>query len=334
MKALVIGGTGVIGSGVVKHLLARDADVTTYDRDRRGNPLPPRVRHVVGDRSDARAFEHTFEASRYDVVVDLVCFTPSDAESTTRAFAGRCEQVQFCSTVCVYGVTTPPGVLVDETCPLEPPTRYGRNKLEAERVFERAAARGDFASTIVRPSQTYGPGGALIDQLELDGATWDRVTRGLPVLCAGDGLGLWQATHRDDCGKAFAYAALNPNTYGEAYNATLDRVFTWRDYYREAARALDRTARVVFVPTRWLFEERPERFTFLRDTSRFDGAYSSAKAKRLVPEFRATIGFESGARETLADVRRRDAWRVAESDPDYDRLVARAIDLGFAVVDA
>ncbi len=334
MKALVIGGTGVIGGGVVKHLLARDADVTTYDRNRRGGPLPARVRHIVGDRSDARAFEQTFETSHYDVVVDLVCFTPSDAESTTRAFAGRCAQVQFCSTVCVYGVETPAGVLIDETCPLEPPTRYGQNKLEAERVFERAAARGAFAATIVRPSQTYGPGGALIDQLELDGTTWDRVTRGLPVLCAGDGLGLWQATHRDDCGKAFAYAALNPKTYGEAYNTTLDRVFTWRDYYREAARALDCAVRVMFVPTRWLFEERPERFPFLRDTSQFHGAYSSAKARAAIPEFRATIGFEHGARETLADVRRRGAWRLADTDPDYDRLVARAIALGFPVVDA
>lgn len=36
-------------------------------------------------------------------------------------------------------------------------------------------------------------------------------------MCAGDGLGLWQSTHRDDCGKLFAYAALNSKTYGEAY---------------------------------------------------------------------------------------------------------------------
>src|SRR6185436_11305765 len=91
-----------------------------------------------------------------------------------------------------------------------------------------------------RPSNTYGPGAPLVDQLEGDGPTWDRVARGLPVLVAGDGLGLWQSTHRDDCGRLFALAALNPRAYGQVYNAVRDCVFTWRDYYRQAAAAVIR----------------------------------------------------------------------------------------------
>src|SRR5439155_10734830 len=124
----------------------------------------------------------------------------------------------------------PAQVLVDEEFPQDPITPYGRAKLACERLFLEAGRQGRFAATIIRPSNTYGPGAPLIDQLECDGPTWDRVARGLPVFIAGDGLGLWQSTHRDDCGKLFAHAALNPRTYGQAYNATRDEVFTWRDY--------------------------------------------------------------------------------------------------------
>jgi nucleoside-diphosphate-sugar epimerase len=328
MRALVIGGTGLISHGVVAHLRARGAEVDVFSRRRA--TVPPGVRLLEGDRADARAFVERFSSSRYDVVVDMICFTPDDAEATVAAFDGRCEQLQFCSTVCTYGVDVPPRVLVDEKARQDPPTEYGRNKARCERIFERAHERRAFALTIVRPSQTYGPGGTLIDQLEIDGGTsWDRVVRGLPVLCCGDGLGLWQATHRDDVGKLFAYAALNPRTYGEAYNATGDVVFTWRDYYREVARALGTTASLLCVPTGWLLAEGArDRFGLLRDVTRFHGAYTSAKASAHVPEFRADVAFEDGARETLADVRRRGAWRNAADDVETERLVKAALRFG------
>jgi nucleoside-diphosphate-sugar epimerase len=224
--------------------------------------------------------------------------------------------------------------LIDETSPLEPVSEYGRNKVACERAFERAAQSGAFALTIVRPSHTYGPGGSLIDQQEFDSGTWDRVARGLPVLVAGDGLGLWVSTHRDDCGQFFAHAALAPKTYGQAYNATRDEVLTWRDYYREVSRALDTRAKLIFVPTAWLIAQDPKRFVFLAETTQFHGAYSSAKAKAHVPTFQAGIGLEAGARQTFADMRRRNAWRDSGSDLAYQRIVERALALGFETQEA
>src|SRR6478736_3776479 len=122
LDALIIGGTGLISTGIVKHLLARGARVTTFNRGRRERTLPDDVRQIAGDRADSGAF------------------------------------------VAAFG----------------------------ERRFRQAADSGAFELTIARPSHTYGPGGSLIDQQEFDSGTWDRVARGLPVLIAGDGLGLWQ----------------------------------------------------------------------------------------------------------------------------------------------
>jgi nucleoside-diphosphate-sugar epimerase len=334
LNALIVGGTGLISTGITKHLLARGAKVAMYNRGRRGAVLPAGVRQIVGDRADSKAFVQAFEHDSFDVVFDMICFTPEQAEDSVRAFSGRCEQFVFCSTACTYGAKVPPHVLIDEHFPLDPVCDYGKSKVACELAFQRAAGRGAFKTTIVRPSHTYGPGSSLIDQQEFDSGTWDRVARGLPVLVAGDGLGLWQSTHRDDCGLFFAHAALNPKTYGEAYNATRDEVLTWRDYYREVARALDTRARVIFVPARWLIAQDPTRFEFLAEVTQFHGAYSSAKAKADVPEFRARIGLEAGARETFADMRARGAWRDSAQDGAYQRIVERALALGFEIEEA
>lgn len=333
LKALIVGGTGLISTGIAEQLLARGAQVTVYNRGQRKSVLPASVRQITGNRDDAAFIEASARES-FDVIFDMICFNRSQAEASIQAFRGRCEQFVFCSTVCVYSVRTPPQVLIDEHFPLEPVSEYGRNKLACERAFQRAADDGSFHLTIVRPSHTYGPGSSLIDQQEFDSGTWDRVARGLPVLVAGDGLGLWQSTHRNDCGKFFAHAALNPRTYGEAYNATRDEVLTWRDYYRAVARALGTRAKLIFVPAAWLIAQDPQRFAFLEEVTQFHGAYSSAKAKAHVPEFRAEIALEQGARETFADMRARGAWRDSGSDMAYQRIVERALALGLEITEA
>jgi nucleoside-diphosphate-sugar epimerase len=328
MKVLIVGGTGLISTGIASHLRERGAELSLFNRAQRpstAGELPV----IVGDRNAPTEFEQRLSRERFDVVIDMICFSPAQAEASVRAFAGRTKQLIFCSTVCTYGVDVPPHVLIDETFPLRPISEYGRNKVACEQIFERAAAAGHFQTTIIRPSNTYGPGASLIDQMEFDSVVWDRVANGLPVLLAGDGLGLWQATHRHDVGRLFAYAAGNPKTYGEAFNATRDHVFTWRDYYREAAQALDTRAEVVLAPAGWVTAQNPERFSFLHEITRYHGAYSSAKAKACVPEFRCAVDFVLGARETLADMKKRGAWRRHQDDAEYSALVTRALELGF-----
>ncbi len=326
MKVLVVGGTGVISTALTRLLVARGANVTLFNRGRTG-PTVRGVRQVTGDRDDREAFVAAFANETFDVVYDMICLSPEQAEDTARAFRGRCQQLVLCSSAVVYGSRLPPHVLVDETQPLEPVSPYGHAKLACERTLEQAAASGAFWLTIARAGHTYGPGGPMDDQLGNDG-TWDRVARGLPVLVAGDGLGLWQSTHRDDCAAFFAYAGLNPRTFGQTYNAVRDETFTWREYYREVARALDTRAKVIFVPRGWLLAQSPERFSFLDEISGHHGAYSSAKARAHVPEFQPRIGLEAGARETFADLRARGAWPDGTTDQQYERLVDRAISLG------
>ena len=334
MDILIIGGTGLISTGIVKHLRNRKANITMFNRGKRDNRLDADVSAILGDRNDPASFAQCTAGKSWDVVIDMICFTPEQAEASVKTFAGKCGQFIFCSTVCTYGIKIPPGVVVDESFPQEPISGYGRNKVLCEKAFLAAHAHGDFKATIVRPSHTYGEGSPLIDQLEGDGCAWDRIEKGLPILCAGDGMGLWNSTHRDDCGALFAYAAMNPKTYGQSYNATIERVFTWRDYYREAAAAMGKKAQLVMVPAEWVAGHDPKRFGLLKEITQWHGAYTSAKATRDVPEFSPTIDFSTGAKRVFDDLRKRGVWKNGAGDALYQQMVDKAIANGPPLIEA
>jgi len=327
MKVLLIGGTGLISTGIVKHLLTRGVEVTMFNRGERENHFPRSVHTIKGDRNDPASLAQCHQ-QKFDVVIDMFCFTAEQTRTLIDTFKNRCEQIIFCSTVCTYGAKIPSHVLIDETFPQEPVSDYGKNKVVCEKMLLESHAKGDFNTTIIRPSYTYGPGRSMLDNLEGDAVAWDRIEKGLPVLCAGDGLGLWVATHRDDCGKLFAYAAQNKKTYGESYNATRDRIFTWDNYYHEAARALGHEVKLLHLPASMIVKADPQRFALLREITRYHGAYSSAKAKRDVPEFVCEIDFVDGFKEAMDDVKRRKEWRSCENDKVYESLIKTAASIG------
>ena len=334
MRVLILGGTGLISVGIVKHLLARGADITVFNRGLRdASQMPKGVKALVGDRNELEIFERRFAGEHFDAVIDMIAFSPGQAMSDVRAFGGRCTHFLFCSTVCTYGVKIPSSVVIDESFAQEPISEYGRNKLACERIILDAQRGGAFMATVIRPSSTYGPGSPLIDQLEFNPIAWDRIAKGEPVLVADDGLGLWNSTHRDDVGKLFAYAALNAKTYGKSYNATTQRVFTWRDYYREVAAALGTTAKLISMPADWIVDRDAKRFNLLAEITRHHGPYTSAAAMADVPEFVCEIDFTTGAKQTVDDLKRRGALRVG-ADPAYDAMVADAMALGSKARDA
>jgi nucleoside-diphosphate-sugar epimerase len=340
MKVLLIGGTGLISTGIVKHLLERKAEVWMLNRGQRENTLAKyagaggaggtggaNVKTIHGDRYQPAVLQEAAKHS-FDAVIDMCCFDPNTCSAAIAAFAGKTKQFIFCSTVCTYGVKVPVEVLVDEEFPQEPISGYGRNKLACEKLVFEAGEMGSFKATVMRPSCTYGPGNSLIDNIEFDPVAWDRIVKGKPVVCAGDGLGLWVATHRDDVGAGFAYAVGNAKAYGQAYNLTRAEHVTWREYYRQVGMALGERVRITFLPANAIVKADEKRFGLLKEITAFHGAYDSQKAENDIPEFHAEIGLVEGAGQTLADVKRRNAWKTSEGDKVYEELVAKAEALG------
>lgn len=324
MKVLIIGGSGLISTGIVKALQTRDANITVFNRGTTDDRLGNNVKHLQGDRNEVTAFEETIRAAGpWDVVIDMICFNAEQAESDVRALSGRCGHFIFCSTVCTYG-NTQTIIPTPETVPQNPHSQYGRDKVAAEKVFLQAHAEGKFPVTIFRPSHTYGVGGNVINSLGWEPTFVDRLRRGLPIIIAGDGNGLWQSTFADDVGTGFAHAAGREKCFGEAYNIVGDDVVTWDEYTERTAAAISAPKpNIIHIPTDFVLSIDRPRFDALAEIFRYHGVYDSAKLKRDVPEFTCPTRYENGIRRTVAWMDEHQTIVSADTDQFEDRLAAR-----------
>ncbi len=324
MQVLIIGGSGLISTGIVKALKTRGADITVFNRGRTDDRLGADVQHLHGDRNDFPAFEAAMAATGpWDVVIDMICFRPDQAASDLRAFAGRCGHFIFCSTVCTYG-NTQTVMPTMETTPQAPHSAYGRDKVSCEQLFLRAHAEGKMPVTIFRPSHTYGPGGNIINNLGWEATFVDRLRKGRPIIVSGDGHGLWQSTFSEDVGVGFACAAGKKQCFGEAYNIVTDEVFTWDQYTQRTAAAIGAPApRIIHLPTDLLMTIDAGRYHgALGEIFRYHGVYSSSKLRRDVPEYRPATSYEDGIRRTVAWMDQHNQVVSADTDPFEDKLIA------------
>ena len=83
MKVLIIGGTGLISTGIVKHLKVRGAEITMLNRGKRVEKLAEQARRL-----------HEAGVQQITVDRDDVPALRSQARPGPRAAAARCERVR------------------------------------------------------------------------------------------------------------------------------------------------------------------------------------------------------------------------------------------------
>lgn len=324
MKVLIIGGTGLISTGIVK-ALAGTAQITVFNRGKTPNRLPADVRCINGNRNEVGTLARYFgqgSAETFDAVIDMICFQGAQATEAVQVFAGRTSHFIFCSTVCAYGNTQTEIPTTEATAP-HPESSYGRNKLECERIFLQAHAAGRLAVTIFRPSHTFGPGANLINNLGWQNDFISRLRQGRPILISGDGHGLWQSAYCDDVGVGFAKAIGRAKTMGEIYNIVGSDVFTWDQYTQRIAAALNAPPpRLIHVATDTLLELQPQRYGGLAEIFRYHGVYSSDKINRDIPEYRSATSFSQAVCQTVAWMDAQPATPQAQGLSPEDAIIA------------
>ena len=190
-RCLVTGGSGFLGINLVRHLLALGWTLRTLDIAPFDYPERHRIDAVLGDIRDpamvARAMDgmdavvHCAAALPLapdeDILSTGVLGTQTLLSAARRSRAGR---FVFISSTAVYGV--PDERPIPETHRLVGVGAYGRSKIEAERLCERARAAG-LCTTILRPKTFVGPERLGVFELLYD---WASQGRGFPVLGRGD----------------------------------------------------------------------------------------------------------------------------------------------------
>ncbi|CAM5675679.1 NAD-dependent epimerase/dehydratase family protein [Streptomyces aurantiogriseus] len=187
-EVLVIGGNRYFGKRLIARLLAAGDRVTVLNRG--SSPPPKGAIPLVADRNDEKSLNTALGSRTFDVVVDQVCYTPRQAATARRVFAGRTRRYVMTSTVEVYEYedsialvreqdVDPLGVAVDLDLPWDDPgfldTHYGEGKRQAEAVF---AAEPEFPWTAVRVAHVLGGADDFTGRLDHYA---DRIRTGEPI---------------------------------------------------------------------------------------------------------------------------------------------------------
>lgn len=222
MAILITGGTGWIGSSVVRALVSRGQQVVTFDSTRgawRLNGIP-NVQMVRGDVLD---FPALFEAVRHHKVthiVHLAAILKGESQKNPRLLQKvNCEgtvnvieaarlagvtRLVFGSSTVTYGLTQYEPV--DENHPTSPVDMYGASKVFGEAMLRDYNKLYGLDFAVLRFPHVYGPG------REKGTAVWKDLfeypARGQHYVLARGGDHKLNWVYVEDCGTAAAAACL------------------------------------------------------------------------------------------------------------------------------
>jgi nucleoside-diphosphate-sugar epimerase len=216
MTALLIGGTGFLGSFVARRLADRDLRVLARPTSDR-SCLPQGVEVRVGDLGGEVPLQG----------VDTVVCCASMGFGHVPPLVRRLEEAGVSRTVFVSTTAIFTHL----------PAASRQVRLEAEAAVQSSRLQW----TIVRPTMIYGT------QRDRNISRLLRALQRWPVfpVC---GTGLWQPVYVEDLADAVVAALDTPATVGRAYNLPGAAPLTFADLVRTAAEALGRHVYLIRVP--------------------------------------------------------------------------------------
>ena len=327
-KALFVGGTGTISSGVVRRLCQEGGwEVWLLNRGNRSDRAPAGVHQIVADIRDETAVAERLKDMTFDVVSEFIGFTPDQAERDWRLFRGKTRQYIFVSSASAYRKPAADYRVSEGTALSNPYWAYSRNKIACEEFLMKKYREEGFPVTIVRPSHTYDERNIPLGVVGNKGP-WQvikRMQEGKPVLIQGDGTSLWKVTFNEDFAVAYTGLMGNRHAIGEAFTITSDETLTWNQIYETIADALGVALVPCHVASDLLAAIDPG-FDFLGslvgDKSN-SVVFDNHKVKSLVPEFTTRIPFHVGVRRSLDYLLSHPERQV--EDPEFDAFCDRVV---------
>lgn len=289
MQVLVIGGTGFIGSHVVKNLADVGHDVAVFHRGQTNCVLPVGVTEIHGDRKDLPSFADEFRRLAPRVVLDMMLYIEKEALDVSRTFQGIAERVVAVSSMDVYqsyglfirdGSTTPAPLPFAEDAPLrsnlfpyrrmaqsEDDLLYNYEKILVERVIMNDP---NLAGTVIRLAKVYGAGGKqhlLLDYVK-------RMDDGRSAILLEEAKAQWRWTrvYSKDAAVGIALAVADDRAANRIYNLGEAEAQTEAEWVQSIGEAAGWNGRVVAVPKelmpKHLVEPYDWSYSLVADTAR------------------------------------------------------------------
>lgn len=240
-RVLITGGLGFIGSNLARRLVEAGALVTLVDSlipQYGGNAqniadIRSRVTVNISDVRDRFAIDYLVQGQDYlfnlagqTSHLDSMTDPQTDLDinaSAQLSILEACRRVNpkirlvFASTRQLYG--RPDYLPVDEKHPIRPVDVNGINKLAGEWYHLLYCNVHGIRSSVLRLTNTYGPGMRVKDARQTFLGIWVRqLIEGTPIKVFGDGTQLRDFNYVDDCVEALLLAASRDEAVGKVYN--------------------------------------------------------------------------------------------------------------------
>jgi nucleoside-diphosphate-sugar epimerase len=315
MRVLVIGGTGFIGTFLVRDLLAQGHEVAVFHRGKSKTVPPEDVRQILGDRAELGWHKLDFVRFLPDVVIDCILSSERQAKGLMEIFRGVTKRVVAVSSQDVYRAY---GIAIGrESGPLQPvplteesdvrtrlnPYTDGHlrtmrqvfpwvdsyyDKIPVERVV-----LGDekLPGTVLRLPMVHGPG----DPLHRFHPTLKRIDDGRAAILIQDDLARWGAArgYVENMARAVSLVATSPKATGRVYNVAEPHAFPEGDWLRMIGETAGWNGEVVALPK----EKMPAHLRVSYKTEQH-WIVSSARI-RVELGYSEPVGLREGIRRTI-----------------------------------
>jgi nucleoside-diphosphate-sugar epimerase len=229
-RIVVIGATGHVGTYLVPRLVRAGHQVVAISRGTREPYTPaPEWRAVerVTDDRETPGFEERLAALAADAVIDMVCFTPEEAQRLVDALRPSRPLLLHCGTIWVHGPAARVPITEDE--PRTAYGEYGVGKAAIEALLHRETLAGGVPSVVLHPGHISGPGWNVITPAgNLDTGVWNQLAAGEPLALPDLGLGVVHHVHADDVAQAFERALTRPEAIGASFHVVAEQAMTLR----------------------------------------------------------------------------------------------------------
>ena len=132
-KALFIGGTGTISTGITRQLArSEEWELTLLNRGTRSEAVPDGVKVIQADITDEVAVAAKLAGTQWDCVCDFVGFVPAQVERDWRLFRDKTKQYMYISSASAYQKPAVNPFITESTPLANPHWQYSRDKIACE----------------------------------------------------------------------------------------------------------------------------------------------------------------------------------------------------------
>ena len=270
MRIFIIGGTRFVGPPLVRELLESGHKVTLFNRGQAQSAMISGAQHIQGDRKDKNALGAAIAASKADIAIDMIPYTPDDSPNFMDACRGVVSRAIALSSIDVYLAygrihRTEPGPPIPtplkEDSPLRETDEPEGSRYDKISVERSVMGDSTLSGTVLRLPAIYGPG----DHLNRLMSYVKRMDDGRQHIILGKSMANWKFSrgYVDNIAHAVSLAVENEASAGRIYNVAEPIAMTETEFVSRIGRACGWDGDIIEIAD----EDLPEHLQYSVDFS-------------------------------------------------------------------